>query len=626
MASEVRITVTADDKSAVVLQGTGRNIETIGKSAAASGRGLESMSRAAVGVSNAVERGYAVMTRLDLVQITLQQSAERVAQAQRNYTQAVSEFGPQSQQAIEANRQLAKAQQDAEKANTRARLSYVLVAGDIVALAAKAPAAATAIAGLGTSARTAAAGMTALEVAGGAALTTLGAVGAVLIAVAAFKTYTDQAERGKTATEELRLAQEALSAKGNGGNLFGGPILGTIEKIAGKIPGITTDTESWAKASKRVEDAQAAVNAEMDASRLQKQRDAAVALAQANQGLASSLNSALPGLRNFSEEFQASILSAAGATPDFIASLKPAIDLEKALAGASTQAKVALLEQSNVTAKKDETTEDFHKRLRGLVGEEAYAKLQFDETGRSIVNQAQATRQASDAMTQWQWVQAGGTARSWPGAGGGVGQGGGAVPFAGAGLTGYAGMAAQALVGQSSKLQGTPGSNRLNEFQGLRNSGRDITRNVLSGARNPGVFDAYMEELQILLSQNPGALGNPDVGRYFNFLKNTRPGYQGQQAGYAGQLRQRALPVLAAATGYHGTVNEPTLMLVGEAGRERVDVSPGAQGGMNVGGFTQVLHVAAGADVSAVASAARRGAAQGIQDVQRRRYGLRRSH
>jgi hypothetical protein len=41
---------------------------------------------------------------------------------------------------------------------------------------------------------------------------------------------------------------------------------------------------------------------------------------------------------------------------------------------------------------------------------------------------------------------------------------------------------------------------------------------------------------------------------------------------------------IAAADGYHGYVSQPTLMLVGERGRERVDVTPGgttAGGGGN---------------------------------------------
>lgn len=102
------------------------------------GGGFAQAATMADRMGGAINRAMGIMTRLDLVQITLEQSAERVRQAQEKYTAAVEEFGQHSTKAVEAQRQLEAAQAAGEKANIRARASYILVSAEVVSMGAMA--------------------------------------------------------------------------------------------------------------------------------------------------------------------------------------------------------------------------------------------------------------------------------------------------------------------------------------------------------------------------------------------------------------------------------------------------------------------------------------------------------
>lgn len=99
----------------------------------------------------------------------------------------------------------------------------------------------------------------------------------------------------------------------------------------------------------------------------------------------------------FGEEFRENLLRNAGAAEEFIASLRPAIDMEKLLAGVSKETAAALRGQMEITARKDETTEAFTERLRTLGFTEEEIAARVDETGRALQRQADATIAATNA-------------------------------------------------------------------------------------------------------------------------------------------------------------------------------------------------------------------------------------
>lgn len=115
------------------------------------GDGFAKAALVADRMGGAINRAMGVMTRLDLVQITLEQSADRVRVAQEKYAAAVEEFGQHSTKAVDAQRELNLAQAAAEKASLRAKASYILVSAEIVSMGAMAVRAANNTTLLGTS-------------------------------------------------------------------------------------------------------------------------------------------------------------------------------------------------------------------------------------------------------------------------------------------------------------------------------------------------------------------------------------------------------------------------------------------------------------------------------------------
>lgn len=533
---EVNIKVDAIDESEEALDSASKNVKGLGETAEQAGKrakgGFDDAGLSLQGLTRGIERGYGIMTRLDLTQISLTQSSERVAQAQERYTRAIAENGAASQEAVQANRELESAQAALEKTQLRARLSYVMVAGDIATIAARAPQAAAALRGMGVATMTLAGNLTALQIAGGAAT-------ALLVGLAAAGTlFSEEVGKGATATEELRIAREEAEKHGKPNDM--GPVLeplrGFVDELTEVIPGFTTATDEWKQAQERLNDAEISV-ALQDGIKLEGDRTAALMesarataeLDARNRSLVSGTQAVLGvDLSQWSDGFRESMLATAGVSKEFIASLRPVVDIEALLAGQSDETKVAMLEQRNVTAYKDETTEEFHARLKALVGEEAYAKLQFDETGRSIVAQAAATDRLAEST-------------------------------------------------RSATSGGSFGTSMFSS--GFSRASQDP-------GRASDDLDLYREELQYMLSQNPGGLNNPGTQEWFNILNNSnvQAGHLAS-AGYQ-NMRQGALkPLIMAANGYDGVVSEPTMFMAGERGAEHVKVTPGGGqggGGVNV--------------------------------------------
>ncbi len=730
MANEVRIIITADDRSQAQLDQLARRLKGVENQGENTTRSFDKLGRGGLRAFQAIERGYGILTRLDLVQITVQQSAERVSQAQENYTAAVARFGPASQQALQAQQELNAAQQAAEKVNLRAKLSYVLVVGDIAALAVQAPRAIQGLRGMAVAFRAATAEATAFQIATGGILIAAGALAAILIGKGVFDSYSAGAKGATGVTEQLAAAQEDLAEKQQAfyNDPLGGPVLGIIDKINNAIDlpsegsgGIfgglfessgeqvdraiqkvdqLTAAEKEARASyaesqrfravvasgteeqvrneldqtrQRVEDldlllrtpnlaGREAVQAEFDSETEKAEQlvGALVRIEQAGLNMAQSLNAGLRdvgvNLENMTAMAQRDLMLRVGVDPDAVNAIVGAREAEEALAGEALRASKSLREQASITKDKGETTEEFRKRLidAGFTEEELAGRI--DETTGNLISQEEATRRAhqaaGDAAPAYDALGnaisgAGNAAARSSGRGGGDsysgagyyetynrsgGRGvegqGAFTPFA---RGGYADMAAEAMAGQSSIFKGTPGAARLNENQDISNATGNVNRNVRIGANAPNVIDAYREELQILLSQNPGARSNPAVAEYFNLLNNSRipPGAMPRFGPAIERLRGKALPFLTAAMGFSGTIDKPTLLMVGEGGQaEDVDVRPrsqggrrGGSGGLSIGGITVIIQ---GGNAAEIAPAVRRGVVQGANDVAAGLTGIRR--
>lgn len=111
-----------------------------------------SISRMASNARRSVADAANIFTRLDLAQIAVQQSTDRVAQAQEAYNNAVGKFGAGSAEAIKASYEFEKAQDALAQAHQRSQLSMALVGAQSVQLAGRVPAAVSALVALRTSA------------------------------------------------------------------------------------------------------------------------------------------------------------------------------------------------------------------------------------------------------------------------------------------------------------------------------------------------------------------------------------------------------------------------------------------------------------------------------------------
>lgn len=474
--NQVIIEIAAENRIDNELQDALQEMRDLEQQGGRTGRGFDDLARASQRASSFIERGYSVMTRLDLVQITVQQSQDRLTQSQDRLSAAQAKYGTSSAQAEAATRDLEAAQANMDKTNARAHLSYVLIAGDIVTLAAQLP---KAVAGMrAMAAANAAAGASSIGLSAALGPVGLGVAAVTALVVAgtmAWKANSDQQDRNLSNMQRLRKEQEDLAAVARaarddpGQNMFGGDYgRKKAEEAEARIRElqerersgwIILAEEFFAAEQRKAQVAagnEAAIRSELEKTRLEmdkiaaamgmpadeaalqglqerwqglsaaagdyearlqtiaktaedaakKQEDAAKKQQDALDASLRSLVQAVPGWENLSFAIQGSILAANGFDATANPALKRFNDLEKILAGQTAETKVAILEQEGATALKGETTEDFHARLRAMLGDEAYAKIQFDETGRSILTQADATNAASDAARNLASAQA----------------------------------------------------------------------------------------------------------------------------------------------------------------------------------------------------------------------------
>lgn len=259
------------------------------------------------------------------------------------------------------------------------------------------------------------------------------------------------------------------------------------------------------------------------------------------QGVASGFGSLGVSIQDFSTKFQENLLRSAGVSDQFIASLRPVVDVEKLLKEASGDTGKALRAQAEITAHKDETTEAFTARLRELGFTEQEIAERVDETGRALKRQADATEDATRATSS------------------------------------------DSLTALASTYQ--------SEF--LKNLG------YKSGNTGGMAFD--LEGVINALRSNENGVGKVGVGAYVGDVGSA----QRQKAidalksiilGHAGSnnwdtfLRAIGITnVPAFANGFDGIVNGDTLFRAGERGPERLTVTPLTGGAAGGGGTT--IHI-----------------------------------
>lgn len=136
--ADVRIVLTATDETGRTFEGTIKNIDNLQRSADQSGRAFGLFA-------GTISSAAVAMNRLELTELSLTSAAERVAHAQQLHNEAVEKFGPNSDQAAAAARQLEIANHAMERAETRARISTIILTADMAQLALQVPKAAAAI-------------------------------------------------------------------------------------------------------------------------------------------------------------------------------------------------------------------------------------------------------------------------------------------------------------------------------------------------------------------------------------------------------------------------------------------------------------------------------------------------
>jgi len=132
---DINIRVEAEDDSGDAFEEASRGIESLGESADTATGSFEEFAKSLSTSATELEHGMSMMTRLDLVQLTVDQRTQALTSAQEKYNEAVAKYGPSSQQAEQAARALTTAQDGLDKANMRAELSLGLVAAQSIQMA-----------------------------------------------------------------------------------------------------------------------------------------------------------------------------------------------------------------------------------------------------------------------------------------------------------------------------------------------------------------------------------------------------------------------------------------------------------------------------------------------------------
>jgi hypothetical protein len=202
---EVRLTIIAEDRTGQTLAQLRGRLADVESSANRSGRAFDEVGRSLADGANQAERVMSMMTRLDLVQITLEQSTERVLAAQVRLNEAQREHGHASEEARRASYDLERAQEDLHKANLRAELSMGLVAAQSLQLTATSlPALRSGLLALAAAETAAAAGAALLNITLTAGVAAIGIVAGILAVKSALDGLDESAESAAAGLGDLK--------------------------------------------------------------------------------------------------------------------------------------------------------------------------------------------------------------------------------------------------------------------------------------------------------------------------------------------------------------------------------------------------------------------------------------
>jgi hypothetical protein len=256
-----------------------------------------------------------------------------------------------------------------------------------------------------------------------------------------------------------------------------------------------------------------------------------------------------------------------GPLGSFASQLAIAKDRELNLAAAALKSSRALRDQTEITADKDETTAQFHQRLKEFGFTEEEIAKRVDETGRALLRQTAATNSAADAVKLYQdgiISQQELERRTRAGSSGGSSVSTGSshnigVPWQGKfGLDAFLEINKENIV---SKLTGfTLNTIPFHSAMKWFDSG-SIVKQLQEGAPE----------------QDPFAPGFKSLVR--DLIMTTAAPQQWDDM-------LKALKIPQFAKGFEGVVTGPSLFVAGEAGPEAVSVRPLGRGGGGGGGNT----------------------------------------
>ncbi|MHB1261500.1 MAG: hypothetical protein ACYC2H_07265 [Thermoplasmatota archaeon] len=357
-------------------------------------------------VSNSIGRVSSVFTRLDLTQIGLQQSHERVRVAQERLTLATNEGGAASVAAIKARRDLEAAERDLEKTQLRARLSTVLIVGDIASMAAGIPAAVRSLAALRAAQLATAGSASAMNIAMTGGIAAIGIVAGLAVVAATMSKVDSGSSAAADSVAGLEAQLKSLVAERNRlanqpepathGYYLNPDFDITGEKLRGLDEQIRTTTETLNVFKEQAvkEAGEATKKAAEEAER---------AWLQANVSLQNSLVGGLgqvgASLQKLSLDAQKGILIGGGLDPKFVETLMSAQLAEDRLTASALRSSRALRDQTTITARKSETSEEFNARLIELGFTEEELRARVDETGLALQRQTDATLGSSAAAS-----------------------------------------------------------------------------------------------------------------------------------------------------------------------------------------------------------------------------------
>lgn len=421
---EVKITILAEDLSNAELEAVSRNLMGVERSGKQAAFSFDLISRSTDRMAGLISHGLGVLTKLDLIELTLEHSTVRVRLAQENYNDAVANFGPLSDQAVKAARELEAAQGAAEKASLRAKLSYIGVTAQLVTMTIQAPRAAAGLMTLATSARTAAAGVGALNIALGASVFGAVAAATAFVGFNIFRDFKRQADLATAGIEdqraELQRLENALEKLRKTPEFLVG-LPGALEQVTVVERAIANQRIKIDKMQLEARGdqftqfghdmaAQAALTAEEMA---RVQEDAAQRSAQA---WTQAMGAAGTSLQKFGIDFSQVGVGALENLEKFArlpAGLVPfsqqlgalagqalnATKQERELVAAAIAAEPALLDQLSATARKGETMHELAASLGLTAEQEAELTRQGRLTEEGLLSQAEAARRLNSTMS-----------------------------------------------------------------------------------------------------------------------------------------------------------------------------------------------------------------------------------